>query len=146
MNKTYMSQSSSSQNNVDSADWYLIDAKNISLGRLATRVADIIQGKHKLVCSTHKEKGDIVIITNVETMYLGILSKYLGIKRVVRYPGRPGNSLKYFSTILPREIIERAVRRMLPVHLRSSVHLRLRVYNGSDHSHNAQNPTLLEWS
>ena len=65
MNKTYMSQSSSSQNNFDSADWYLIDAKSISLGRLATRVADIIQGKHKLVCSTHKEKGDIIIITAI---------------------------------------------------------------------------------
>jgi large subunit ribosomal protein L13 len=141
-----MSQSSSDQNNLDSADWYIIDAKNLTLGRLATRVADIIQGKHKLFSPAHKKKGDIVIITNVDTMYLGILSKYLGIKRVVRYPGRPGNSLKYFSKILPREIIERAVRRMLPVRLRSSVHLRLRVYNGSDHSHDAQNPTLLEWS
>lgn len=144
MNKTYMSQSFSDQSNLDSADWYLIDAKNITLGRLATRVANIIQGKHKLFCSAHKGKGDIVIIINVDTMYLDILSKYLGIKRIVRYPGRPGNSLKYFATILPREIIERAVKRMLPVRLRSSVHLRLRIYNGSDHFHNAQNPILLE--
>ena len=136
MNKTFIPISK-----YNSKKWYIVDAKNKPLGRVATIIAKILQGKHKLDYHPSIDSGDYVIIINAQTMYL--VSWSIGHPKYRVYnPGRPGSSLKLVFEKVPKRIIESSVKNMLPSGLRQTFYKRLRVYNDSKHLHKAQNPIL----
>lgn len=136
MNKTFIPISK-----YNSKKWYIVDAKNKPLGRVATIIAKILQGKHKSDYHPSIDSGDYVIIINAQTMYLDSWS--IGHPKYRVYnPGRPGSSLKLVFEKVPKRIIESSVKNMLPSGLRQTFYKRLRVYNDSKHLHKAQNPIL----
>jgi len=120
--------------------WLIIDANERALGRIATNISNILQGKHKSDYYPSRDMGDYIIVINAEKMIYDI-SK---IKYHVYSPGRPGRSLKKLTNITPQKRLERSVRNMLPKSLRSIIPKRLRIYNSSTHPHLAQKPTILE--
>jgi len=127
-------------------EWVLIDAENEVLGRLASKVAQMIRGKLKTNFTAHVDCGDNVIIINAEKVKL--TGKKLTDKEYVRHTGYPGG--QRFSTpkeLLkknPRAIIEKAVRGMLPKNrLGDQIFTNLHVYAGPSHPHEAQQPKLI---
>ena len=127
-------------------EWVLIDAENEVLGRLASKVAQMIRGKLKTNFTAQVDCGDNVIIINAEKVKL--TGKKLTDKEYVRHTGYPGG--QRFSTpkeLLkknPRAIIEKAVRGMLPKNrLGDQIFTNLHVYAGPSHPHEAQQPKLI---
>ena len=120
--------------------WYIIDANDRPLGRIATNISNILQGKHKPDYYRSSNMGDYIIVINAEKMVCDT-SK---IKYHVYSPGRPGRSLKKLVNRTPQKQLESSIRTMLPKSLRSIIPNRLRVYNSSTHPHSAQKPTILE--
>jgi large subunit ribosomal protein L13 len=135
MNDTFIPRSDYS-----TKKWYIIDANQKSVGRVATAVSSILQGKHKVDYHPSIDLGDYIIVINAKNMHLEALKT----KYHVFSPGRPGSSLKKLVNRIPRKIVEGAVRNMLPKGLRSSIPRRLKVYDSSEHPHSAQNPILLQ--
>ena len=128
-------------------DWYVIDATGISLGRLASRVALVLMGKHKPTYTPHVDTGDFVIIINAEKV--GFTGNKLRDKRVYRHSGYPGGfrSSTYAEIMAkhPTRLIEKVVKGMLPKNkLGSKMLKKLRVYKGAEHGHAAQQPTAME--
>jgi large subunit ribosomal protein L13 len=129
--------------------WYVIDATDVVLGRLATQVATLLRGKHKPVFAPHVDTGDFVIVVNAGKVAL------TGSKReqkmAYRHSGFPGglSSTSYVQLLEenPRRAVEKAVRGMLP-HNRLGRQLitKLRVYAGPEHPHQAQQPVPFEIS
>jgi large subunit ribosomal protein L13 len=123
--------------------WHLIDADGVTLGRLATEVANIIRGKNKPEFTPHVDCGDFVVVINAEKI------KVSGKKEVQkvyhRHSGFPGGhkveSLQALRQRRPAAVIERAVKGMLP-HTRLGDHqfTKLNVYAGAEHPHQAQQP------
>jgi len=127
-------------------DWYVVDADGLILGRLATRVASVLKGKHKPIYSPHLDTGDHVIVVNAEK---------------VRLTGRKGEEKRYFSHSMypggmrwrsirevraqrPERVIQNAVRGMLPKNrLGRALIKKLKVYGGAEHPHTAQTPKPL---
>jgi large subunit ribosomal protein L13 len=126
--------------------WYVVDAQDQVLGRLATRIAQVLRGKHKPTFAPHVDTGDFVIVVNAAGVRL--TGNKGAQKMAYRHSGHPG-SLKSvpFARILaekPERLIERAVRGMLPKNSVGRAQLRkLRVYAGPEHPHQAQNPQPL---
>ena len=122
--------------------WYVIDASDYNLGRLATRVATVLRGKHKPTYTPHVDTGDFVVIVNAEKVEFG--GKKWQQKEYRWYSGYTG--LKSETAEKRRErrpelIIEEAVRRMLPkTKLGRAMLSKLKVYAGPDHPHLAQQP------
>jgi len=123
--------------------WYVIDARDIVLGRLASHTADLLRGKHKPIFAPHVDTGDFVIIINAEKVHLS------GNKRTdklaYRHSGYPGGlrAVKYGDLIDkdPRKAIEKAVRGMIPKNsLGRQALSKLKVYRGEEHPHAAQKP------
>ena len=123
--------------------WVLVDAEGATLGRLASRVAHILRGKHKPEFTPHMDTGDNVIIINAEKIELS--GKKMTDKQYFSHTGYPGG--EKFTT--PQEILEkkptdvvyRAIKGMIPKNkLGRSVMRNLRVYAGPVHGHTAQNP------
>jgi large subunit ribosomal protein L13 len=123
--------------------WYVIDARDVVLGRLATHTADLLRGKHKPIFAPHVDTGDFVIIINAEKVHLS------GNKRedklAYRHSGYPGGlrAVKYGDLIDkdPRKAIEKAVRGMIPKNSLGRQALgKLKVYRGEEHPHSAQKP------
>ena len=130
-------------------DWYLVDATDQILGRLATKIATIIRGKHKPYFSPHLDTGDYVIVINAEKIKL-TGSKELQ-KTYQRYSGYPGGLKKIpflkMKDKSPETIIEHAVKGMLPKNiLGRMLHQKLKVYAGNEHPHQAQKPKSLSLS
>ena len=128
-------------------EWILIDAENQTLGRLATRVANVLRGKHKPSFTPHVDCGDNVIIINAEKIVL--TGKKMTDKVYVRHTGYPGG--QRFATpqqllnTHPIRVIEHAVRGMLPHNtLGSEQFQKLKVYAGAEHPHAAQKPIVIE--
>jgi len=127
--------------------WFVVDATDKTLGRLASRIAQILRGKHKPIYSPHADVGDHVIVINAEKVRVtGRKSEQKVYHRHTGYPG--GLITTRYSQVLaehPERIIQRAVRGMLP-HNTLGRHLfrKLRVYAGSAHAHAAQKPVALE--
>ena len=128
-------------------DWYLVDAEGQVLGRLATRIASLLRGKHKPTFSPHLDMGDFVIVTNAEKVLT------TGDKEAQKiywhHTGFPGGqktiSLQNMRKTHPDRIIRKAVRGMLPHNrLGRKIINHLKVYAGSDHPHEAQQPTPLD--
>ncbi len=127
--------------------WYIIDAEGKTLGRLATRVATILRGKHKPIFTPHLDCGDFVIVVNAEKIH--VTGNRLADKIYYRHSGYPGGlsaiSLRDLLKKRPERVIEQAVRKMLPKNALGRHMLRkLRVYAGPAHPHTAQRPEVLE--
>jgi large subunit ribosomal protein L13 len=129
--------------------WYVIDATDIVLGRLASQTAILLRGKHKPQFAPHVDTGDFVIIVNAGKVHLS------GNKRedklAYRHSGYPGGlrSVKYGDLIDkdPRKALEKAVRGMLPHNsLGRDMLKKLKVYGGPNHPHAAQQPVAYELS
>ena len=122
-------------------DWYVIDAEGISLGRLATRVADVLRGKHKPTFTPHVDCGDFVIVVNASKVNL--TGNKLNDKIYYNHSGYTGGlrerTAKEMRENYPVEMIERAVKGMIPHNrLGRQVAKKLFVYAGAEHKHSAQ--------
>lgn len=123
--------------------WYLIDAEGETLGRLATKAATILRGKHKVTYTPHVDTGDYVIITNASKVRL--TGKKLDDKMYYNHSGFPGGlrerTAKEMVEKYPEEMVERAVKGMLPKgRLGRQMAKKLFVYAGSEHEQIAQKP------
>ena len=128
-------------------EWVLIDAKGETLGRLASRVAMILRGKHKPDFTPHVDAGDNVVIINSEEVVLS--GKKMTDKQYVRHSGYPGGQkFENPEAVLkkdPRRLIERAVRGMLPKsRLGRKLFHNMKVYVGTEHPHEAQKPKKIK--
>jgi large subunit ribosomal protein L13 len=126
--------------------WHLIDADGLVLGRLATRVAMILRGKNKPVYTPNTDTGDFVVIVNAEKIRL--TGKKLEEKAYYHHTGYPGGIKKEMAKDImkkaPERIIMSAVRGMLPKNTLGREQLsKLKVYSGTDHPHQGQNPEVL---
>jgi large subunit ribosomal protein L13 len=127
--------------------WYIIDAKDKILGRLATRIATILRGKHKPYFSPHMDTGDGVIVINASK--IKVSGKKLKNKLYRKHSGYPGGFKEIgLNTLLeknPSLVIRLAVKRMLPSGpLGRDMLKKLKVYPDDKHPHQSQKPTLLE--
>lgn len=123
--------------------WYIIDASDIVLGRLATQAAVLLRGKHKPTFAPHVDTGDFVIVINAEKISLS--GSKLTTKFDFRHSGNPGglSATPYGDLIKknPRRVIEKAVRGMIPHNRLGRQQIsKLKVYAGADHPHGAQKP------
>lgn len=127
--------------------WVLVDAKDQTLGRLSTRVATLLRGKHKPDWTPHVDNGEYVVVINAERIVL--TGRKLSDKKYYRHSGYPGH-LKEVSAgrmleTHPERVIEHAVRGMLPKNkLGRSLLQKLKVYAGDKHPHQAQQPEAIE--
>lgn len=124
-------------------NWYVIDAEGVSLGRLATRVADVLRGKHKPTYTPHIDCGDYVIVINASKVNL--TGNKLNDKIYYNHSGYTGGlrerTAKEMIENYPVEMVERAVKGMIPhTRLGRQVAKKLFVYEGAEHPHMAQKP------
>jgi len=133
LNKTFLPTQDYKNRN-----WYLIDCKGQTLGRLATTITSLLKGKVKSQYHPSVDIGDYVILINADSIIINETSKHY----LVYNPGRPGHSLKVknASDCLPSLTIKRAVKRMLAETEAKRLMTRLRIYNDQNHQHQAQNP------
>ena len=126
-----------------SHEWLVIDATDVVLGRLASQAATLLRGKHKPTFANHMDNGDFVIIINAEKVAL------TGSKRTqkmaYRHSGYPGGlTATSYAELLeksPEKAVEKAIRGMLPKNsLGDQMLKKLKVYSGSEHPHEAQQP------
>ncbi len=127
--------------------WYLVDASGKTLGRLASRIATILMGKHKPIYTPHVDTGDYVVVVNAEKIVL--TGKKLDQKRYYRHSGYPGGLKVVTARQLlekhPERLIYLAVKRMLPKNALGRRMLRkLKVYAGPEHPHQAQKPEPID--
>lgn len=128
-------------------DWYVIDAENVVLGRLATEVARRLRGKHKPEYTPHIDTGDYIVIINAEKIH--VTGRKETNKMYHRHSGYPGGlksvSLDKMRQEHPERIIEAAVKGMLPKGaLGRDMYRKLKVYAGVEHKHEAQQPIELK--
>ena len=133
---------------LESKKWYVVDAENQILGRMASQIASILKGKHKPIYSPHQDVGDYVVVVNAEK--IKVTGNKLKNKIYYRHSGYPGGqkatSLQQMIQKHPSRVIELAVKRMLPKNaLGRKMLLKLKVFAGSEHSHTAQQPEVLEF-
>ena len=129
-------------------DWYVIDAADRTLGRLATFVATRLRGKHKAEFTPHVDTGDYIVIVNADKVR--VTGKKSKDKMYYRYSGYPGGmKSKSFEEMIassPEQVIELAVKGMMPKNRLSRAMLgKLKVYPGPDHPHTAQQPKQLNY-
>ncbi len=123
--------------------WYVIDASGIALGRVATKAATILRGKHKVTYTPHVDCGDYVIITNASKVVL--TGNKLNDKMYYNHSGYPGGLRERNAKIMienyPEEMLERAIKGMLPHNrLGRQMAKKLFVYANEEHKHEAQKP------
>lgn len=124
--------------------WWLFDAEDQVLGRMASEIAVILMGKHKPTYTPHTDTGDFVVVTNIEK--LNLTGKKWEQKTYTWYTGYPGlrteSAAKRFER-RPEQVVRDAVRRMLPKNKLGRKMLgKLKLYKGADHPHSAQNPQV----
>jgi large subunit ribosomal protein L13 len=127
--------------------WWVVDATDQTLGRLATRIATLLEGKHKPIYSPHLDTGDHVVVLNAAR--IRVTGDKLRQKSYYRHSGYPGGlreeSLEHLLERKPELVIERAVKGMLPQNrLGRAMFRKLKVYPGADHPHQAQQPQPIE--
>ena len=130
-------------------NWYLVNAENLVVGRLAAYISKVLRGKNKSQYNPHLDNGDFVIVTNIEKI------KFTGKKRenkkYYRHTGHPGGiKITTPSTLFkkkPEEILKLAVKRMLPSGPLSKKQLtKLKIYRGNTHPHETQNPKVVNFA
>ena len=129
-------------------NWFLIDAENIVVGRLAAYISKILRGKNKSQYTPNMDNGDFVIVTNIEKIKFSG-KKYYN-KKYYRHTGHPGGIKSTTPSLLmnnkPQEILKLAVKRMLPIGTLSRKQLsKLKMYKGNSHPHESQNPTFVDF-
>lgn len=129
-------------------EWFMVDANNQVLGRLASNVARILRGKHKPTFAPHQDVGDFVVVINAEKIKL--TGKKVEQKTYHRHSGYPGGMKEIsFQRMIqkhPDRVIENAVRLMLPKNtLGRKMLKKLKVYAGGNHPHQAQNPKPIQF-
>ena len=139
LNKTFLPTK-----NYKNRNWFIIDCKGQTLGRLATVVATLLKGKIKPHYHPSVDVGDYIILINADSVVINENSKHY----LVSNPGRPGHSLKIKNVVdcLPKLTIERAVKGMLSRTETKRLMRRLNIYNDNNHPHQAQNPLEIEIS
>lgn len=126
--------------------WILVDAEGQTVGRLASKVAKIIRGKHKVNFTPHADCGDNVIVINAEKVSFS--GTKLVNKEYIRYTGYPGGQRSLTALEIlqkhPQRLIEKAVKGMLPKNkLGRNLFTNLKVYVGTEHKQGAQNPVVM---
>ncbi len=128
--------------------WYVVNAQEFTLGRLASNVARILRGKHKPNFAPHQDVGDFVVVVNAQKVQL--TGRKADQMYYFRHSGYPGGEKKIpFRRMIdkhPERVIEHAVRLMLPKNaLGRKMFKKLKVYGGAEHPHQAQNPQPLNF-
>ncbi|MEB2310940.1 MAG: 50S ribosomal protein L13 [Sorangiineae bacterium] len=141
--RTYMAKTAEAQ---ATRKWWVIDAKDQPLGRLATRVATILRGKHKATYTPHLDTGDFVIVVNAAAVK--VTGNKATDKKYYRHSGYPGGireqSFEKLIARFPERPIELAVKGMLPKNVLGREMLsKLKIYGSGDHPHQAQKPEPL---
>ena len=129
------------------ARWYVVDATDKILGRLATQVARRLRGKHKPEYTPHVDTGDYIVIINADKVR--VTGRKLQDKTYYRHTGYPGGiketTLDKLLASHPTRVLEKAIKGMLPKNpLGRAMYRKLKVYAGSEHDHHAQQPVVLE--
>ena len=127
--------------------WYLVDAKDQTLGRLAAKIARVIRGKNKPVFTPNMDAGDFVVVINADK--IRVTGKRESQKEYFSYSGYPGGgkfrSYSNMITTKPEWVVENAVKGMLPkTRLGKKLIKKLKVYSGESHPHSAQQPVELK--
>jgi len=125
--------------------WFVVDAKDLVLGRLSTEVATLLRGKHKPIFTPHVDCGDYVIIVNAEKVAL--TGNKLADKMYYRHSGYPGGlksrNAERMLELQPQKVLEASIRGMLPkTRLGDDMYRKLYVYVGPEHPHQAQKPEV----
>ncbi len=127
--------------------WYLVDAENQILGRLATRVATVLRGKNAVDYSPHQDQGNYICVINAEK--IKVTGNKLADKMYYKHTGYVGNlkEINLGDKLVknPEDVIIKAVQRMLPKNKQSKEQIeRLKVFKGTEHPHHGQNPQKIE--
>ena len=128
-------------------NWYLINAENAAVGRLAAFISKVLRGKNKPTYNPHIDNGDFVIVTNIDK--IKFTGKKFMNKKYYRHTGHPGGikvtTPEKLHEKKPGETLKMAVKRMLPGGVLGRKQLtKLKIYAGNEHPHSAQNPTVIE--
>ena len=130
-------------------NWYLIDAANIAVGRLASYISKILRGKNKPTFNPNIDNGDFVVVTNIEK--IRFTGKKLKEKKYFKHTGHPGGikeitPLRLKETAKSHEILKLAVKRMLPGGPLAKKQLsKLKIYSGDKHPHEIQKPKVVQF-
>jgi large subunit ribosomal protein L13 len=130
-------------------DWYLINAENAAVGRLASFISKVLRGKNKASYNPHIDNGDFVVVTNIDKIKFS--GKKFTNKIYYRHTGHPGGIKETTPSILKdknktQEILRLAVKRMLPGGPLAKKQLtKLKIYNGDIHPHEVQNPQVVDF-
>ena len=129
-------------------DWFVADAENKALGRLASKVAQILKGKHKPTYTPHMDMGDFVVVVNAEKIRVSGNKEMQ--KTYFSHSGYPGGTkevdLYTMRRRYPERVIQNAVKGMLPHNRLGRQMMRnLKIYSGSDHPHSSQQPKVMEF-
>ena len=128
-------------------DWYLVDAKNKTLGRLSTEIAIRLRGKHKPIYTPHVDTGDFIVVINASK--ITVTGNKMEDKMYYKHTGYIGNmksaNLATMMKKNPETVLMKSVRGMLPkTKLGNAMIKKLRVFSGPEHTHTAQSPKPLE--
>ncbi|OMF23717.1 50S ribosomal protein L13 [Paenibacillus sp. FSL H8-0548] len=142
MRTTYMAKSTEVERK-----WFVVDAEGKTLGRLASEVAALIRGKHKPTFTPHVDTGDFVVVINAEKIHLtgNKMSDKIYYRHSMYTGGLKATPAQEMIKTKPERVIELAVHGMLPKNrLGNKMKLKLKVYAGAEHPHQAQNPEVYE--
>ena len=130
-------------------DWYIINAQNAAVGRLAAYISKVLRGKNKSTFNPHIDNGDYVVVTNIDK--IKFTGKKFVNKKYYRHTGHPGGIKETTPSELVKrnktsEILKLAVKRMLPGGPLAKKQLtKLKIYNGDKHPHDIQKPKIIEF-
>lgn len=124
-------------------NWFVVDAEGETVGRLSSRIAHVLRGKHKACYTPHVDCGDCVIVLNADK--IRFTGNKINVKEYLSYTGYPGGQRSITAKELlakhPERVIEKAIKGMLPKNsLGRSMYKKLFVYTGTEHPHQAQKP------
>ena len=131
-------------------DWYIINAENAAVGRLASYISKVLRGKNKPTFNPHIDNGDFVVVTNIDK--IKFTGKKFQNKKYFRHTGYPGGIKEVTPAILKeknrtQEILKLAVKRMLPGGPLAKKQLtKLKIYSGENHPHDIQKPKVIEFN
>tara|TARA_X000001036_G_scaffold402230_1_gene407872 strand:+ start:1059 stop:1562 length:504 start_codon:yes stop_codon:yes gene_type:complete len=131
-------------------DWYIINAENAAVGRLASYISMVLRGKNKPTFNPHIDNGDFVVVTNIEK--IRFTGKKFQNKKYFKHTGHPGGIKETTPSILKaknktQEILKLAVKRMLPGGPLAKKQLtKLKIYSGENHPHDIQKPKIIDFN
>ena len=130
-------------------DWYIVNAENAAVGRLASYISKVLRGKNKPTFNPHIDNGDFVVVTNIDK--IKFTGKKFNNKKYYKHTGHPGGIKETTPSTLvikkkAEEILKLAVKRMLPRGPLAKKQLtKLKIYNGEKHPHDVQKPQIIEF-